>query len=269
MDDKAIDRRRHNFTITDNEVIDGISQIGVSAFAVYSVIVRMANEQNKCFPGQKYIAGVTGLSERTVRTAIAMLSERDLIRITKTTGFQNTYTILPVKKTLRQKETPANISEPRQQLPEGAATIAGGVRQPLPPNKTYLIRQGEQDAPQKFDNVLPVADQVLLPVFKKVADALGQPDLPPLPERLQALRLAAKNIHIGGYDNIVKAARNLARSNETDSHKTFDWLVSEWPKDRDRRITSFMNGKQESKREVNYVEAPEKWRKRYDESTPR
>jgi len=269
MDDKAIDRRRHNFTITDNEVIDGISQIGVSAFAVYSVIVRMANEQNKCFPGQKYIAGVTGLSERTVRTAIAMLSERDLIRITKTTGFQNTYTILPVKKTLRQKETPANISEPRQPLPEGAATIAGGVRQPLPPNNTYLIRQGEQDAPSGVENVLPIADQVLIPIFKKVASALGQPDLAPLPERLQALQFAAKNVHIGGYDNIVKAARNLARSNEVDSHKNYDWLVSGWAKDRERRITSFMSGKQDSKKEVNYVQAPEEWKKRYADSAPR
>lgn len=269
MDDKAIDRRRHNFTIIDNEAIDLTRKIGSSALAVYCVLVRMSNGDNKCFPGQKYLSDATRLCQRTIRTSIAALEEHGLISVKKSAGFQSTYTILPVKKTANKKDTQAIKTEVVGAiLPGGAIHFAGGVRQNSTSNNTNITREEQQDAQPSVKSEMPIADQVLLPIFQKIASALSQPDLPPLTERLQALRRAAQNVHVGGYDNIVRAAKNLARSPETDSHKTYDWLLSRWDNDNVRRITSFMHGKREAKK-VDYVDAPEEWKKRYAESTPR
>jgi hypothetical protein len=172
---------------------------------------------------------------------------------------------------ISHKSTRVNPQPPAQLSGDSPETL----RQDTGPNVNVNdngngngCNEQQQDAPPSVKSEMPLDEQVLLPIFKKIASALSQPDLPPLTERLQALRRAAQNVHVGGYDNIVRAAKNLARSPETDSHKTYDWLLSRWDNDNVRRITSFMHGKREAK-EVNYVDAPEEWKKRYAESTPR
>jgi hypothetical protein len=102
------DRRRHNFYIVDNEVIDDyIEEIPegrrADALAVYSVLARHANEQGVAWPGTAYIGRKIGRSRPTVIDAVKELGKLGLVGKEErpdTPGGQatNIYHLPPVQK---------------------------------------------------------------------------------------------------------------------------------------------------------------------------
>ncbi len=75
-------RRRHWFYV-DNDLLDNyLPLMGASAFAVYAVLCRMANNDTQnCWPSHATIAARTGLSVNTIRTGLARLAELGLVDV--------------------------------------------------------------------------------------------------------------------------------------------------------------------------------------------
>jgi predicted transcriptional regulator len=102
------DRRRHNFFILDNEVIDDYIELipehrRADALAVYSVLARHANEHGVAWPGVAYIGRKIGRSRPTVIDAVKELGKLGLVgkeERADTPGGQatNIYTLPPVEK---------------------------------------------------------------------------------------------------------------------------------------------------------------------------
>lgn len=81
----AKDERRHNFYITYNVIVDEyLPKIGTTAFAIYGILLRHANEaDHTCFPSLKRIGELTGIKDRrTLRGHLDKLEEQGLIRQT-------------------------------------------------------------------------------------------------------------------------------------------------------------------------------------------
>jgi DNA-binding MarR family transcriptional regulator len=99
---EVVDKRRTNFFILDNEIIDYVGEIGVHAFAVYSYLVFRANKSNKTFPSQATIAKDLGISRKTVNQNLQVLQEKQLISISpryteEKLKRSSLYTVLPIK----------------------------------------------------------------------------------------------------------------------------------------------------------------------------
>lgn len=81
----------------DNSILDmGLSS---NELAVYCLLVRMANKENKCYPSMRFVADKLKLGLTTVNEAIQRLSSNELKLIeVKSGGFNkpNNYTILAV-----------------------------------------------------------------------------------------------------------------------------------------------------------------------------
>ncbi len=104
-DDKPVkieDRRRHNFFILDNDLIDAYGpKIGPIGIAVYCCLARHANN-GTCRPGQKTIAAEIGASESSVKRSLHQLRELEIITITarktsRDTADTNVFTLLPIQ----------------------------------------------------------------------------------------------------------------------------------------------------------------------------
>jgi hypothetical protein len=81
--DQVLDRRKTNFFVVDNVVIDQyLSAIGPSAFGLYCVLARLAdNKSHSCFPGLAYLMEKTGQSKNTLLKSIKTLDEHALVRV--------------------------------------------------------------------------------------------------------------------------------------------------------------------------------------------
>jgi biotin operon repressor len=78
-------------------VIQGfVPDIGCMAMAVYHLLASMADEKQRCFPSQKYIAEKLGFSRATVNRAIKTLAESKLIYIQKRQRYHHVYYLLNV-----------------------------------------------------------------------------------------------------------------------------------------------------------------------------
>ncbi|HOT98904.1 MAG TPA: helix-turn-helix domain-containing protein [bacterium] len=252
---KAVDERRHNFTIIDNEVIERTAEIGIYALGVYSVLVKMANAGNKCFPGQRYIAAMLGISERKVRDSIESLEKAHLITVTHNYGFPSTYHITCVKK----KGTPAqNAALPRHDMPDPPAPRAGLPRHHVPPNNINITIPNQQEGPPgEAQTTLHL--QAYINPFNQIVSILRTPDLPPTAYRLGMLKSAFSNVNIGGFENIKKAARNLMASDFPDSYKRYDWLFNKF--DFVEHITELLIKKHDvTPKARRYGEVPADWR---------
>ena len=71
--------------------------VGFLAVAVYHLLARMADENQTCYPSQKYLADRLGCSRRSVSRAIKRLVEDKLISLWKTPGKRTACTLLPVR----------------------------------------------------------------------------------------------------------------------------------------------------------------------------
>ena len=71
--------------------------VGFLALAVYHLFASMADENQACYPSQKYVAGTLGCSRRSVARAVRSLVENKLISLWKTPGKRSGYRLLPVR----------------------------------------------------------------------------------------------------------------------------------------------------------------------------
>lgn len=76
------DGRRKHFWWADNNLIDDchIPNMGTSAFAIYAVILRHCDRNDRAFPSFQYLQDKTGLSRPAVSKAIKILIELKYIR---------------------------------------------------------------------------------------------------------------------------------------------------------------------------------------------
>lgn len=109
-----------------------------SCLVVLLKLADMAHADGKAWPSHAYLAKRTGLSERTVRAAIASLETSDLIRTTPRAGrsdviYLRLSTIVIEPQVVdemeqgvrgRPQKTPANFAKPRQNLPDTPARFA-------------------------------------------------------------------------------------------------------------------------------------------------
>lgn len=102
MNDHVQDNRPRLIWIYDDIIRKMGAELGVYAISTYCAIVSMANEAGQCFPGIKTIASMIGSSETSVKTAIKILSDHNLISVTaryKNNSKQresNLYSLLPI-----------------------------------------------------------------------------------------------------------------------------------------------------------------------------
>lgn len=100
MTDKIVDRRRKNFFITENELVDR-EDLTIYEKMTYQVLSRYADANYQAFPSYDTLVKKTGASKSTVLRAIKSLQEKNLIRkeVRKRENEGNTsnlYTVLSV-----------------------------------------------------------------------------------------------------------------------------------------------------------------------------
>lgn len=79
---KVRDRRNKGWFYLDNQYLDGYGKVfGAVGSVVYLSLCRHADNEQKCFPSEKYIAKEFGLTDRTVRTYLKYLENGGIIRI--------------------------------------------------------------------------------------------------------------------------------------------------------------------------------------------
>lgn len=79
---KVRDVRKADWFSADNLVLDVYAKhFGAIGIAVYFVLCRRADAQQKCFPSQENIAEMLGISDRTVRSCLKCLEQARLIFI--------------------------------------------------------------------------------------------------------------------------------------------------------------------------------------------
>lgn len=79
------DNRRFGFFIVDNDLFDsGVARkIGPTAFVVYAYLLRRAGQARETYPKIKTIAEHTGVSSRSVTSALRVLVEHGLLDATR------------------------------------------------------------------------------------------------------------------------------------------------------------------------------------------
>lgn len=173
---KIRDEREPGYFWADNEIVDQfLPKIGMSAFAVYMLLVRMSNH-GKCTPSINTLATRLGISKPTVRKSLDALQEHRLIGIQERTrskpdgkvmNYTNSYTINRVAK---QSDLSLVESEGggKNNLPPSQNILLGVVNH-VDPNNTKdnnTIRTIEEDSIAEAANALPA----------KVSDSGSKPD---------------------------------------------------------------------------------------------
>jgi biotin operon repressor len=72
-------------------------KIGLRGIAVYNMLASLANQEQRCFPSQSYIAERLGCSRSTVHRALQKLQETALIRLEKRSRYHSVYQLLKVR----------------------------------------------------------------------------------------------------------------------------------------------------------------------------
>lgn len=138
---KGRDKRKKGWFWLDNEYLNGYAKhFGAVGTAIYVSLCRHAdNETQTCFPSQKTIANELGISERTVRTYLAIFERNNLIKITKEKHpinkkwLNNVYYLLD-KSEWKKPEAIVSSGKPE-------ANDDKSHRQQLPSNKTHKINK--------------------------------------------------------------------------------------------------------------------------------
>ena len=125
MNKKTRDIREQTFYWIDNAFMDlYAAQVGASATLVYNALIRRANHRGHCWPGQRDLAKMTGLSRKTIKCSLKVLESVELIKIQQRCNgnkkWQSSfYTLLPLP----------GVGE---NLPQGGVAITPGVGENLP-----------------------------------------------------------------------------------------------------------------------------------------
>jgi len=118
---------------------------------------------------------------------------------------------------------------------------------------------GQEQEEQEQDRPIALIDQQYIPLFKQIAGVFNEGDLSPTFNRISTLKKAMKLTHIGGFDRILEAASNLARSPSPPGMKRYDWLLHAFAFE--EHITEFLTGKNNGKpKPRKYAAVPEDWR---------
>lgn len=133
------DRRRKGFYLTDNVFIDEYApQVGAYAVAVYSVLLRHADDKGVAFPGVGYISGQLDISTNTVRNALKKLAEVGVLKIIRRRDPDNEKLNLPNHYEL-QEINPNLLHhsiDPHQEVVQGLPGDGKGVYHELNPKNT-------------------------------------------------------------------------------------------------------------------------------------
>jgi hypothetical protein len=120
-------------------------------------------------------------------------------------------------------------------------------------------KQTQTPPSSKPEKPLALHDQAYIPMFAQIAALFGEADLSPSHNRIDVLKKAVKNVSIGGFDRILEAANNLARSPAPDGMKRYDWLLHRF--DYAEHITEYLTAKNNARpRPRKYAEVPDDWR---------
>lgn len=79
VSDPHIENKNQRFAMIPESILGIAPDVGPSAFLVYATLVWMSGQRRSCFPSVATIAKKTGMSARTVGTAINRLEELGLI----------------------------------------------------------------------------------------------------------------------------------------------------------------------------------------------
>ena len=83
-------------------------KIGSTGIAVYNLLASMADQKQKCFPSQKYIAERLGYSRATINKTLKLLERNGLIRIGKKNPRHCVYHLLRCKAESTEMSTGRN-----------------------------------------------------------------------------------------------------------------------------------------------------------------
>ncbi len=123
-----------------------------------------------------------------------------------------------------------------------------------------------QKPPASKPEALALHQQAYIPLFKQLTATLGEADLAPTSRRLAVLNAAMHDATVGGFERILEAANNLARSPAPDGMKRYDWLLHRF--DYAEHITEFLTAKNNTRpRPRKYAEVPDDWRPDADATT--
>ena len=119
---------------------DYAPKIGCKAMAVYHLLASMADENQRCFPSQKYIALKLGCSRATVNRAIKTLADSKLIFIQRKQRYHHVYYLLNV----RGKRHETQVSTGRNSDVKKGDTNKNNLTRLNNDNVVYIKKSTEQ-----------------------------------------------------------------------------------------------------------------------------
>lgn len=128
--------RRGNFFIVENSIIENyLEKIGSAGLAVYCMLAKHADRVGSTFVGIEKMGKVSGLAPATVKRAVNLLLQHELIRVVKTDNPPKTiFWILPVPVPKPQTETP--LFDSFEEESSGSTGISTAPEpSPIPRNK--------------------------------------------------------------------------------------------------------------------------------------
>lgn len=138
-----------------NLVTERISEIGVTAYAVYGVLGLHADSEGACWPSVARIGAIVGVTARTIRTHLRTLEKAGLIRIESRKhsngNLTNVYHMitpqLPPEASFSPTETDDTPTEASFRRVRKPASSPPGSQ--LPPEQDPLNKTQEQDPKKK------------------------------------------------------------------------------------------------------------------------
>lgn len=131
-------RRRPGFFIVENAAVSIITEIGRTAFCLYCVLLRYANQQGECFPTVKRLASDIGCSVRTVQYELRKLEEAGYLKVTEVIDAPSIYHVHDPSERERQSSAANdnNNSCMSEIAPPGANDCTPVVQPIAPPTVT-------------------------------------------------------------------------------------------------------------------------------------
>lgn len=100
---------QHGFTVIPNLVVSE-AMLSPGAFRIYALFLYYAREDDHVWPGQDGLARVSGMGERTIRTAIRELEDRGLLRtVRRGLGKTNLYLLLVPRRSAESADPEPQI----------------------------------------------------------------------------------------------------------------------------------------------------------------
>lgn len=202
--------RRLGYVRVRRDFIDSgvIDYVGVSAWAVYTAILRHMDQEQRCFPSEQTLVSLTGLSRNTVISCIKRLRVAGLVTVHKVRHANaryphNTYHVNS------QSEIASQLIQRKRMLAETSQGLVPksehGVVQILGSKKLHLRSRAcpmEQGTAESQTTVLVNSPTSLNPVAAKIPPQWGFSSLGLEQSREEQVRLRLC-LHLGGEAEVV------------------------------------------------------------------